>query len=82
MNTSLLSRVDCLIHKLGPISATVDAVIEHLVPQETASACSGLVCYSECVAPSKLAKHYSTSSSACRQGIITCTQVFFDPVDC
>ncbi len=82
MNISLLSLVDRFTQKLGPISSTIDAVIGHIVPQKTASACSGVVCYTECVGIHKIAFHYAPTAHWCAQGVVTCTAVFFDDQDC
>ncbi len=82
MNTSLLSLVDRLTHKLDPLSAALDAVIEHLIPQQASNACSGIVCYKACVGPSKIEYFYAPSGYWCVHGGITCSASFYDPVDC
>lgn len=78
MSTSVLSLVDRLTQKLGPISAALDATVEHLVPQKTASACSGIYCGGTCSYPGPncgcgtLIYHYSTAWQYCQAGIYTC----------
>lgn len=52
-NDSLISTVDCLLDRLGPVNSLVDILVERLIPQAVAKACnsscfvgcSGSPCY-------------------------------------
>lgn len=78
MSTSVLSRMDRLTQKLGPLSSIIDSIIRHIAPQQTASACSGTVCYYSCQG-TQIVYYYSVSAHWCAQGVITCSQGFYDP---
>jgi hypothetical protein len=86
MDTSVLSFVDRLTQKLGPISAALDATVAHLVPQKTASACSGILCYTLCNFSChngfyNVTQYYSTSPTGCKLGGITCQNNILCPPD-
>lgn len=48
MNNTVLSVVDRFTHKLGPVNSLVEKLVERIVPQQAASACGGVLCYSVC----------------------------------
>lgn len=45
---NLLSRVDHLSARLGPIMALFDGILEYITPKTTAQACSGYYCSIVC----------------------------------
>ncbi len=48
MNNSILSIIDHFTHKLGLVNSLVEKLVERIVPQQTASACGGVLCYAPC----------------------------------
>jgi hypothetical protein len=78
MKTSLLSLVDRFTQKLGPLSSTIDAVVGHIVPQKTASACAGQWCDFWCSSDAcgtgqhAYYKRYAQNGGGCFNGIYTC----------
>lgn len=71
MSTSWVSHVDRLTKNLGPISATLDAVVEHLIPQKTASACPGVWCGEGCY-----------PENSCKYGIAYYNTYGYSRADC
>lgn len=77
MSTTLLSLVDRLTQKVGPVSYALDTIVGRLVPQKTASACSGVHCGFLCTNQSCAGGFfkcdlYSISGGGCVSGFYTC----------
>ena len=47
-NDNLLSRINHLSTKFGPVMALFDEFLEHLIPKATAHACGGVYCATIC----------------------------------
>ena len=75
---SALNAIDRVSNQLSPLSSLLDVITNRLLPNVTAQACSGFLCYDYCVQIpcgnyfTHYTAYYSATISRCIAGDIWC----------